>query len=75
MIINKKNRLEKSLTDNITNKIKNSKEELKEIPESFKLKNNARFKMPDRRRVIFKKLKLEIIKFIFIQVNTMMEKW
>ena len=53
-----KTRLEKSLTDNITNKVKNSKEEIKEIPESFKLKNNARFKMPDRRKGYIQKAQI-----------------
>ena len=36
--------------------------------------NEKRFQMPDRRKVIYKKLRLGIIKFIYIQENMMMVK-
>ena len=53
-----KNQLSKSLPDTITNKIKNSSEEKKDISENFKLKNKARFKMPDRRKGYIQKAQI-----------------
>jgi len=53
-----KNQLKKSLPENITNKIKNSNTELKDISENFKVKNNARFKMPDRRKGYIQKAQI-----------------
>ena len=40
----------KSFTKNISDKILIKKDEEKESPVNFKLKNNSRFKMPDRRK-------------------------
>ena len=53
-----KNQLNKSLSDNITNKINNSSDKSKDMSENIKLKNNARFKMPDRRKGYIQKAQI-----------------
>ena len=51
-------KLEKSLPHSITNQIKNAKNEQKSEPLNLKLKNNARFKMPDRRKGYIQKAQI-----------------
>ena len=59
----------------IANKASNQTFENKTNPFKMSKKlNSGRFRMPDRRKVTFKKLLLEITKFISIQGNIMMEK-
>ena len=71
----KKNIKINSPTDhNLSNKIQNNKTSKLNDATRIKIKNNLRFKMPDREKVIFKRLKSEIIKFICILASTMMEK-
>ena len=53
-----KNQLNKSLSDNITNKINSSGDKSKDMSENIKLKNNARFKMPDRRKGYIQKAQI-----------------
>ena len=48
----------KTLTDNISNQIKISKVEHKNNPVQVKIKNNARFKMPDRRKGYIQKAQI-----------------
>ncbi len=47
-----------TLTDNISNQIKISKVEHKNNPVQVKIKNNARFKMPDRRKGYIQKAQI-----------------
>ncbi len=49
---------DKSITNNIADKIKNKKGELSESSANFKIKNNARFKMPDRRKGYIQKAQI-----------------
>ena len=51
-------KLEKILPDSITNKIKNTKEDLKDNPINLKTKSHARFKMPDRRKGYIQKAQI-----------------
>jgi ribonucleoside-diphosphate reductase alpha chain len=48
----------KDLQTNIVNKIKNSKTDEKDNSVNFKIKNNARFKMPDRRKGYIQKAQI-----------------
>ena len=47
-----------NLPDNITNKITKHKEQVKEDSVKIKMKNNARFKMPDRRKGYIQKAQI-----------------
>ena len=49
---------ENNLPSNITEKIKNSKDVQKDNPLNLKVKNNARFKMPDRRKGYIQKAQI-----------------
>ena len=51
-------KIDSSLTNNIVNKIKTSKEDPKENSLNLKIKNNARFKMPDRRKGYIQKAQI-----------------
>ncbi len=51
-------KLDKVLPDKIANQIKSSKNNLKDSPENLKVKNNARFKMPDRRKGYIQKAQI-----------------
>ncbi len=51
-------KIDNSLTNNIENKIKTSKEDPKENSLNLKIKNNARFKMPDRRKGYIQKAQI-----------------
>ncbi len=55
---NKKNNLNDILPNQITNKVKTAKVENKENSNSLKIKNNARFKMPDRRKGYIQKAQI-----------------
>ena len=57
-------KIEKTSSKNITENKTLIKNSLSKIDQPNLIKNNARFKMPDRRKVIFKKHKLETIKYI-----------
>ena len=46
------------LPDNITNQIKNTQNEQKQKSSSLKIKNNSRFKMPDRRKGYIQKAQI-----------------
>ena len=63
------------LSSSISEKVSDSKNQntVNDV-NPIKVKNNARFKMPDRRKGYIQKHKLEITKFIYILVNMMMEK-
>ena len=50
--------VDKELQNNIVNKIKNSKADEKLDPVNLKIKNNARFKMPDRRKGYIQKAQI-----------------
>ena len=50
--------LEKTISSNITSKMDNSKENLKENAAGIKVKNNSRFKMPDRRKGYIQKAQI-----------------
>jgi ribonucleoside-diphosphate reductase alpha chain len=50
--------LDKSLSENISNQIKNPKESQKENSINLKVKSNARFKMPDRRKGYIQKAQI-----------------
>ena len=52
------NKIEKNLTENITGHIKNSKNDQDLKNTNLKLKNNARFKMPDRRKGYIQKAQI-----------------
>ena len=52
------NNLDISLAKNISNKIKNPKIENKEVSPNQKVKNHARFKMPDRRKGYIQKAQI-----------------
>ena len=54
----KKNKLKEPLFDNITNQIKSVKNENSENLNTLKIKNNARFKMPDRRKGYIQKAQI-----------------
>ena len=49
---------EKSLQDNVTNKIKETHNDQKDKSASLKIKNNSRFKMPDRRKGYIQKAQI-----------------
>ena len=68
--------LKNPVAQNLNSKIfKNKKEEENQNIINPVLRNNkARFKMPDRRKGYIQKLRLVIIKFIYILVNTTMVK-
>ena len=51
-------KLEKTLPTTITNEIKSARKEQKNEPMNLKLKNNARFKMPDRRKGYIQKAQI-----------------
>ncbi|MDA7715701.1 ribonucleotide reductase [Pelagibacteraceae bacterium] len=51
-------KLDNILPDNITNKIKNSKNDREDNRVNFKTKNNSRFKMPDRRKGYIQKAQI-----------------
>tara|TARA_Y100000816_G_scaffold266214_1_gene226609 strand:+ start:3136 stop:3954 length:819 start_codon:yes stop_codon:yes gene_type:complete len=51
-------KIDSSITNNIVNKIKTSKEDHKENSSNLKIKNNARFKMPDRRKGYIQKAQI-----------------
>ena len=51
-------KLDKSLSDNISNQIKKVKSENLESSNNLKIKNNARFKMPDRRKGYIQKAQI-----------------
>ena len=53
-----KNILKDTLTNNISSQIKNSENENREKNASLKLKNNSRFKMPDRRKGYIQKAQI-----------------
>ena len=53
-----KGKINKALPDNITNKIRNKQTEEKDISSSLKVKNNSRFKMPDRRKGYIQKAQI-----------------
>ena len=54
----KKTQLKKPITQNTMSEIKNSINEIKENPINLKLKSNARFKMPDRRKGYIQKAQI-----------------
>ena len=54
----KNSQLDKTITNNIVNKAKNRKEDLRESSVNLKIKNNARFKMPDRRKGYIQKAQI-----------------
>ena len=49
---------ELELSQNIATQIKNNKEDRKENPVNLKIKNNARFRMPDRRKGYIQKAQI-----------------
>ena len=51
-------KVERNITENISNKIENSQINLKNNPINQKIKNNARFKMPDRRKGYIQKAQI-----------------
>ena len=54
----KNNKLGKNLPDNISNEIKKSSNNQKETPVNLKVKSNARFRMPDRRKGYIQKAQI-----------------
>ena len=54
----KKTELNKNLSENISSQIKNSKNEVRDHQSNLKIKNNARFKMPDRRKGYIQKAQI-----------------
>ena len=54
----KNNKLGKNLSDSISNEIKKSSNDQKESPSNLKIKNNARFRMPDRRKGYIQKAQI-----------------
>jgi len=54
----KNSNLDKSLHENISNQLINSKKDKKDHNVSLKVKNNARFKMPDRRKGYIQKAQI-----------------
>ena len=65
--------MNRKVPSNILNKIENQKEDLNNNLKQ-KNKNNARFKMPDRRKGYTKNHRLVIIKCTCTQVNMMTGK-
>ena len=55
---NNKSNTENVLSSNVTNKIANHKDQEKENSVNIKIKNNARFKMPDRRKGYIQKAQI-----------------
>ena len=55
---NNKSSTENVLSSNVTNKIANHKDQEKENSVNIKIKNNARFKMPDRRKGYIQKAQI-----------------
>ena len=53
-----KNKLDKSMPDNIKNQIKSANNKNSEISGNLKIKSNARFKMPDRRKGYIQKAQI-----------------
>ena len=53
-----KNNIEKSLPENVIDKVKNNKNNEKDISTNLKIKNNHRFKMPDRRKGYIQKAQI-----------------
>ena len=53
-----KNKVEKMISDNITNNLETAKSETMANTTSIKLKNNSRFKMPDRRKGYIQKAQI-----------------
>ena len=51
-------KVNKVLPDNITNQIKSTQNDKKEVSSSLKVKNNSRFKMPDRRKGYIQKAQI-----------------
>ncbi len=51
-------KVEKNLQDNVTNKIKETHNDHKDKSASLKIKNNSRFKMPDRRKGYIQKAQI-----------------
>ena len=54
----KNDKLGKNLSDSISNEIKKSSNDQKESPVNLKIKNNARFRMPDRRKGYIQKAQI-----------------
>ena len=54
----KNSKLDKTLQENISNQLSNSKKDKKDHNVSLKVKNNARFKMPDRRKGYIQKAQI-----------------
>ena len=52
------NKINKALPENITNQIKNTQNDQKDETSSLKVKNNSRFKMPDRRKGYIQKAQI-----------------
>ena len=72
---NKSNKIEKILPDSITKQLKTKDDNKTSIePNGIKLKNSSRSKMPDRRKGYIQRLRLGIIKFIYILENMMTAK-
>ena len=51
-------KLDKNLSNNISSQIKNTKKQQESNANSLKIKNNARFKMPDRRKGYIQKAQI-----------------
>ena len=67
---NSKNiKIKNSIPESIKNKIKNKKQKSDEAQSLIKVKNNARFKMPDRRKGYIQKAQIGDHKFIYILEN------
>ena len=74
---NKKNENSGPTSDIIADKVINSKNiNINDVSLNNKIKGevSSRYKMPDREKDTFKKLKLEIIKFIYILASTLTAK-
>ena len=56
--VSKKAKIDNSIPDSISTKIQENKKTLSENQSNFKLKNNARFKMPDRRKGYIQKAQI-----------------
>ena len=54
----KSSKLDQIISNNINNNIKDTKNDKKNEPVSLKVKNNARFKMPDRRKGYIQKAQI-----------------
>ena len=52
------NKIEKVISNNLTNKIEETKNNVGETSDNFKVKNNSRFKMPDRRKGYIQKAQI-----------------